>query len=65
MKVRLKKDIVIKAGTIFHEAPIRTERSGEGHIEHIFGLTKHTTGHLVYNIEDLAKKEWEKWFEIK
>ena len=56
---------MIKAGTIFHEAPIRTERSGEGHIEHIFGLTKHTTGHLVYNIEDLAKKEWEKWFEIK
>lgn len=62
MKVRLKKDIVIKARTIFHDAPIRTERSGD-HIECILGLTKNTTGSLVYAIEDLARKEWEKWFE--
>lgn len=62
MKARLKKDIVIKAGTIFHDAPTRTERSGD-HIEYIFGLTKNTTGSLVYAIEDLTRKEWDKWFE--
>lgn len=44
----LLKDIVIPAGTRFDQAPEKTERGGEGHVSHIVGLSKDTSGDFVY-----------------
>lgn len=59
----LKKDIVIKAGTVFDTAPIKTERPGDGHIETIIGLTKNSYGALCYSFDNL--EEVQEWFEEK
>ena len=62
MKVRLKQDILIPAGTIFDEAPRRIEMAS-GHVEFILGLTKDSSGKLLYFIDpnDPALREW---FEV-
>lgn len=62
MKVRLKQDILIPAGTIFDEAPRRIEMT-RGHVEYIMGLTKDSSGTLLYFIDpdDPALREW---FEV-
>ena len=44
----LLKDIVIPAGTKFEEAPLETSRCHEGHVSHIIGLSKDSSGDLVY-----------------
>lgn len=65
--MRLKRDITIPAGTIFDEAPIKTQRCGGVHFEHIFGLSKDSTGHLVYAIEPdtvEAGGQLEEFFEV-
>lgn len=57
-KYRLKKDIIIPAGTVFGPAPTITTRS-HGHIEHIFGLTLDTSGSVTYCIDnDPYLSEW-------
>lgn len=48
----LIKDIVIPAGTIFMQAPVKTERFGDDHIECFVGLTKDTSGSFTYDISD-------------
>ncbi len=48
----LLKDIVIPAGTIFKEAPRKTERHGEGHFDCVIGLSDNTTGTLTYDMSD-------------
>ena len=63
MKVRLKKDIVIKAGTVFETAPVKTERIGDGHVAHIFGLSKDTSGEISYCIES-DDPDLQDWFEV-
>lgn len=62
MQVKLKKDIVIPAGTVFHNAPVRSERSPL-HVEHILGLTKDSTGSLIYFLEPLDQTLAE-YFEV-
>ena len=62
MKVRLKRDILIPAGTIFDDAPRRVYLA-PGHVEHILGLTNDSAGSLTYFLDpdDAALAEW---FEV-
>lgn len=62
VKVKLLKDIVIPAGTIFVDAPVRTLRFGSGHVETVVGLTKNTVGFFNYDICD-DKEELKEYFE--
>jgi len=67
MEAILKKDIIIKAGTVFFSAPSKTERYGDGHIECLVELTKDETGSFVCCIGN-SDKEIElmsEYFEIK
>lgn len=61
MKVRLKKDILIPAWTVFDDAPHRMEMV-PGHIEHIIGLTDDSSGTLIYYL-DPHDTELSEWFE--
>jgi len=60
MRKILLKDIVIPAGTIFEEAPLKSVRS-EGHIGTVIGLTKDSFGDLTYYF-DKDDPELDKWF---
>ena len=62
IRKRLLKDIVIPKGTIFYKAPGNTIRTGDGHISHLFGLTKDTTGEVTYLI-DPADTKLNEYFE--
>lgn len=53
MKKTLLKDIVIPKGTVFHTAPSWTKRYGDCHYETIVGLSKNTSGNLVYCIDEV------------
>jgi len=59
MSMRLKKDIVIPAGTIFKEAPLQIQYN-EDCYAHTLGLTSDSHGDLIYCIErdDKALAEW-------
>jgi hypothetical protein len=61
MKVRLKQDIVIKAGTVFDTAPIQVVRAIDGFVEHIFavGDSANTYGSLVYFVGTKESEERE------
>lgn len=60
MKKRLMKDIVIPAGTIFKDAPVKTQRAKGEFMECIIGLSRNTAGSLVYEAQH---KELSEWFE--
>ena len=66
MRVRLKRDILIPAGTVLDDAPQRVEMC-RGHVEHIIGLTKDTSGSLMYFVDpdDSALAEWFDVLEAK
>ena len=51
MKFRTKKDIVIPAGTEFHDAPVKTVRHTE-HIETVLALGPDNTISVVVPLED-------------
>jgi hypothetical protein len=59
--MRLRKDLVIPAGTIFGQAPWRTVRNEE-HVQASLGLTKNTSGDVIYYIGD-DKEALAEWFE--
>jgi len=61
MSYRLKKDIVIPAGTILNEAPGAVENFGEDHFIVDIGLTNNTCGGFTYCIDEL--EELNEWFE--
>lgn len=66
MKARLLKDIVIPAGTVFDTAASKTVRS-DGHVEHWIGLSKNTSGTIVYFIgekDDKEREELKEHFEV-
>lgn len=48
----LVKDLVIPKGTIFGRAAVKTQRAGNDHIEADFGLSKDTSGTVVYCLGD-------------
>lgn len=58
MKVKLLKDILIPAGTIFEQAPT-TVRYSSPHAEYIIGFGDDSCGSLIVPIEP----ESEEWFE--
>lgn len=60
----LRKDLVIPAGTEFTCIDGTTRRYATGNYEAIIGLSKDSTGSLVYGVEDLDPKCME-WFEVK
>jgi len=50
-KMVVLKDIIIKAGTVLHRAPVKTERSSEDHFSCIIGLSDNTHGDFTYCID--------------
>lgn len=62
MKKRLKRDIVIPAGTQFRQVPhgSTTTRYGDDHYDHVIGLTADSCGTLTYLIDprDPGLAEW-------
>lgn len=58
MKKLLLKDIVIPAGTIFDDAPIKTTRAPGAYVEATVGLTQNTAGSFIYEVSD----ELTTWF---
>jgi hypothetical protein len=66
MKVVLKKDIVIPAGTILDKAPTKTERFGDGHVDVVIGLSDNTSGTFTYCVDEnmlCPSAELAEWFE--
>ena len=71
MKYRLKKDIVIPAGTIFDDASEEKVRYGDDVIYHTVGLTKNSSGDFFYALDGEEQEdgslnlmpELKKWFE--
>jgi len=62
LKKRLLKDIVIPAGTVFDEAPMRIEHFESGHYHCTVGLTNDTSGDFTYHIDPLDS-DIDEWFE--
>lgn len=60
---KLKKDIVIPAGTVFLPAPTLTKRHGNGHILADFGLTRDSSGSIEYYMEPEEMAKLLDWFE--
>ena len=70
MRMRLKKDIVIKAGTIFDTAASEVSRDPEAYVECVFGLTKDSYGIVTYQVGDEGdmldpkhRRAIRRWFE--
>ena len=63
MKFKLKKDIVIKAGTVFDCVDGESRKYYEGNYSHLIGLTDNTSGELVYGINTDFPDEEAEWFE--
>lgn len=61
-RIRLKKDIVIPAGTILEHVNNLKVEYGRDNYEHIFGLTKDSSGSMIYGL-DRADSALEEWFE--
>lgn len=64
VKYVLKKDIVIPAGTVFECVDGGARRYVNGNYEATLGLSKDTSGGLVYGIEPKDPQCME-WFEGK
>lgn len=61
-RVRLKKDIIIPAGTVFNDVKGLVVEYGRDNYEHTLGLTKDSHGSLIYGL-DRADPALEEWFE--
>ena len=61
-KVRLRKDVVIPAGTVFNNVDGLKVEYANGNYEHTLGLTKDSSGSLVYGL-DPSDPALEEWFE--
>mgnify|MGYP006999130505 CR=1 FL=1 len=69
MKLRLKKDIVIKAGTIFDTAPSGVSRAPDLFVEATFavGRSKDTYGSVTYMVgkpRSNARRQVSGYFEV-
>lgn len=62
MKKVLIKDIVIPAGTVFEDAPIRTARHEGIFGEAVVALTPDTCGSFVYPILGDDEEKLKEWF---
>lgn len=59
---KLKQDIVIPAGTVFKDAPVKTTRAEGVYFDHVIGLTDDTAGTVTYEIGDM-EEDLKEWFE--
>ncbi len=59
-KIVLQKDLVIPAGTVFECCDGVTQRYSSGNFEAVIGLSKDSSGSLIYGFEpgDKALTEW-------
>lgn len=57
-KIRLKKDIIIPAGTIMRTAPVKTARCGDFHFDCVVGLTDSSHGFFNYCVDDEKLYHW-------
>lgn len=57
-KIRLKKDIIIPAGTIMSTAPVKTVRYGDDHFDCTVGLTDDSCGFFNYCVDDEKLDDW-------
>jgi len=62
-RYKLKKDIVIKAGTVFESIDGHTHTFVEDCYSALFGLGKDSTGEIVYKGIDDDDKMRNEWFE--
>lgn len=60
----LKKDLIIPAGTVFECVDGTTRRFASGNFEAVIGLSRDSSGSLVYGIEPGDPKCME-WFELQ
>jgi hypothetical protein len=58
MKLRLKKDIVIPAGTVFNDAPLKVVRKPGCYVESVIGLTPDAVGFFTCDTDC-----GDEWFE--
>lgn len=61
-RLKLKKDIVIPAGTVFEDVRGEVVEYGNDNYEHTLGLTKDTHGTIVYGFDRADPEIWD-WFE--
>lgn len=64
--LRLKRDLVIPAGTLFGRAPERIDMDDSQFVEATIGLSKNTYGTLLYCAGEPGsddRKELRRWFE--
>lgn len=61
-KLRLKKDIIIPAGTIFADDGVINIDYGDSFVMHSIGFGKNATGDLRIGAE-IGDKEFDEWFE--
>ena len=62
-KFVLKKDIVIKAGTVFESIDVHTHTFVAYCYSALFGLGKDSSGEIVYKGIGVDDKMREEWFE--
>lgn len=62
-KIKLLKDIVIPAGTVFENCDGHTRRFVSGNFDTVIGLSKDSSGSLIYGFEPLDE-ELKEWFEV-
>lgn len=63
MKLKLKKEIVFRAGTVFECIDGEKREYGEGNYSLLFGLTNNTSGEIIYGIDEMDK-DISEWFEV-
>jgi len=61
-KLRLKKDIVIKAGTLFDDKVPESIQFGSDNFEHVIGFGKNASGSLFVGAEE-GDPEFDQYFE--
>lgn len=57
-QIRLKKDIIIPAGTVMSKAPTKTMRHGDDHFDCVIGLTDDSCGFFNYCLGDPGLGDW-------
>lgn len=63
MKLKLKKDIVIPAGTIFDNVDNESRKFYNGNFGFLFSLSDNTSGEVVYGFDSGFNSELDEWFE--
>ena len=63
MKFKLKKDIVIKAGTTFSCVDKERREFCNGNYSCLIGLTPNTCGEFIYGLDCAFDEEYSEWFE--